>query len=72
MRPVTCLPLALPLAFAAAAPVMAQQTPGAATADSLRLGALHQQAVAGDPRQRQFVLLSKQTELRLNRQPQLT
>lgn len=62
MRRVTCLSVALPLALATAAP--AQQAPTAA-ADSLRLGALHQQAVAGDPRQRQFVLLSKQTELRL-------
>ncbi|HUR95156.1 MAG TPA: TolC family protein [Gemmatimonadales bacterium] len=41
------------------------QQPSASAADSLRLGDLHQQAVAGDPRQRQFGLLAKQTELRL-------
>ena len=48
---------------AAATPVRAQQMP--ASPDSLRLGALHQEAVAHDPRQRQFTLLTRQTELRL-------
>ena len=42
----------------------AQQSP-AGSPDSLRLGALHQQAVAGDPRQHQFSLLAEQTDLRL-------
>jgi outer membrane protein TolC len=55
---------AAPLVLATAAPLCAQQAPPAA-GDSLRLGALHQQAVASDPRQRQFTLLAKQTELRL-------
>jgi outer membrane protein TolC len=41
----------------------AEQTP--AGPDTLRLAVLHQQAVAGDPRQRQFLLLSRQTDLRL-------
>ena len=63
MRRVSCLSVAVPLTLAAA-PVRAQQAPATAP-DSLRLGALHQQAVAGDPRQRQFALLSQQTELRL-------
>ena len=49
----------------AAGPASAQQTPASAS-DSLRLGALHQEAVAKDPRQQQFVLLAKQTELRLH------
>lgn len=39
-----------------------QETPGA---DSLRLPALHQQAVSGDPRQRQFPLLARQSDLRV-------
>jgi outer membrane protein TolC len=47
----------------AAAPARAQQSSSAP--DSLRLGALHQQAVQSDPRQRQFDLLARQTELRL-------
>lgn len=34
-------------------------------ADSLDLATLHQQAVARDPRQRQFTLLARQTDLRL-------
>ncbi|HKT60129.1 MAG TPA: TolC family protein [Gemmatimonadales bacterium] len=45
-------------------PAKAQQTLGSA-ADSLRLSALHQEAIAKDPRQRQFELLAKQTGLRL-------
>lgn len=49
----------------ATTPVTAQQAP-ASTQDSLRLSALHQEAVAKDPRQRQFGLLAKQTELRLH------
>ena len=49
----------------ATAPVTAQQAP-ASTQDSLRLSALHHEAVAKDPRQRQFGLLAKQTELRLH------
>ena len=48
--------------IAVAAPLRAQQT---TAADSLRLSALHQEAVAKDPRQQQFTLLTKQTELRL-------
>jgi outer membrane protein TolC len=56
--------VAMCLVLAAAAQAGAQQTPPAA-GDSLRLGALHQQAVQGDPRQRQFTLLAKQTALRL-------
>jgi outer membrane protein TolC len=64
MRRVSCLSLAVPLALASVAPVRAQQAPATAP-DTLRLGALHQQAVAGDPRQRQFTLLARQTELRL-------
>lgn len=51
------------LIAAVAMPVGAQQTPG--TADSVRLGALHEQAVASDPRRRQFDLLEQQTRLRL-------
>ena len=43
--------------------VSAQQA--AAPADSLGLAVLHQQAVARDPRQRQFTLLARQTDLRL-------
>lgn len=50
------------LVVAQATTVRAQEQ---AAADSLRLGTLHQQAVASDPRQRQFELLTKQTELRL-------
>ena len=65
MRRVICLSAGVPLAIAMAGPARAQQTP-APTSDSVRLGALHQQAVAGDPRQRQFTLLAKQTELRLS------
>jgi outer membrane protein TolC len=34
--------------------------------DSLRLGALHQQALSSDPRQRQFALLDRQANLRLH------
>jgi hypothetical protein len=52
------------LVLAAATPLRAQQTP-ASGPDSLRLGALHRQAVATDPRQRQFGLLARQTDLRL-------
>jgi outer membrane protein TolC len=52
------------LVIAVAAPVAAQQD-SVNVSDSLRLGALHQQAVQSDPRQRQFSLLAKQTELRL-------
>ena len=48
----------------ATSPVRAQETT-AGTADSLRLGALHQEAVASDPRQRQFTLLARRSELRL-------
>ena len=43
--------------------VSAQQA--APPADSLELATLHQQAVARDPRQRQFTLLARQTDLRL-------
>lgn len=53
------------LIVVAATPGRAQQTPTSGP-DSLRLGALHQQAVDQDPRQRQFGLLAKQTELRLH------
>lgn len=42
----------------------AQQLPGRQS-DSLRLGELHQAAQASDPRQRQFRLLDRQTDLRL-------
>jgi outer membrane protein TolC len=41
----------------------ARQSPG--SADSLGLAAMHQQALARDPRQRQFTLLARQTDLRL-------
>ena len=51
------------LALLLAGSVSAQQT--AAPADSLGLAILHQQAVARDPRQRQFTLLARQTDLRL-------
>jgi outer membrane protein TolC len=51
------------LLIVATASLRAQQA--GTPADSLRLGALHQEAVANDPRQRQFTLLAKQTELRL-------
>ena len=43
--------------------IVAQQAPTAS--DSLSLAALHRQAVARDPRQRQFALLAEQTDLRL-------
>lgn len=64
MRRVSRLTVAAGLAVAAATPATAQQSPASAP-DSLRLGTLHQQAVQGDPRQRQFGLLARQTELRL-------
>jgi outer membrane protein TolC len=52
------------LTLALGAPVAAQQ--GSADGpDTLRLGPLQQQAVAGDPRQREFDLLARQTSLRL-------
>src|SRR5215213_292438 len=65
MKRVFRLTAVLLTALAAAVPVRAQQA-SAATADSIQLDALHQQAVAGDPRQRQFTLLAKQSELRLS------
>jgi outer membrane protein TolC len=43
--------------------IAAQQAPTAT--DSLGLAALHRQAIARDPRQRQFALLAEQTDLRL-------
>ena len=43
--------------------IAAQQAPAAT--DSLGLATLHRQAVARDPRQRQFALLAEQTDLRL-------
>ncbi len=49
------------LALGAAVPARAQT----GAQDSLRLGRLQAQAVAGDARQREFGLLAKQTELRL-------
>jgi hypothetical protein len=52
------------LAVGPGAAARAQQPP-ASSADSLRLGNLHKQAVAGDPRQHQFTLLAQQTDLRL-------
>jgi outer membrane protein TolC len=52
------------LVVVAATPALAQQSP-VSSPDSLRLGALHRAAVASDPRQRQFGLLARQTELRL-------
>jgi outer membrane protein TolC len=58
------LGLAACLLAVTATSAWSQQTP-AGTPDSLRLSALHQEAVANDPRQRQFMLLAKQTELRL-------
>jgi outer membrane protein TolC len=64
MRRASRLPLVARLLIAAAPPASAQQAP-TAPPDSLRLGELHRQAVEGDPRQRQFALLAKQTELRL-------
>lgn len=51
--------LALPLCV-----MNAGQTP-ASQPDSVRLGTLHHDAVAHDPRQRQFGLLGRQTDLRL-------
>ena len=45
-------------------PVAAQQT-AATASDSLRLGALHREAVARDPRQQQFSLLASRSALRL-------
>ena len=59
------LTVAVYLIAVATTPVLAQQAP-ATNPDSLRLRALHQEAVAKDPRQRQFVLLARQTELRLH------
>lgn len=63
MRLVSCLTVPVGLVIAWATSASAQAPVGAS--DSLRLGALHDQAVANDPRQRQFSLLAKQTELRL-------
>lgn len=51
--------LALPLDAVSA------QQPSQPSRDSLRLGSLHQEAVAHDPRQSQFGLLDRQTDLRL-------
>jgi outer membrane protein TolC len=64
MRLASCLTIPACLAAASAVPLYAQQVAGGSS-DSLRLGELHQQAVAGDPRQRQFSLLASQTALRL-------
>jgi outer membrane protein TolC len=49
----------------AAAPVAAQSESTPPRSDSLRLGVLHQAAVARDPRQQQFQLLASRTNLRL-------
>jgi outer membrane protein TolC len=59
--------VALCLSAALAAPLRAAwgQEPASA-ADSLRLGMLQQQATQVDPRQHQFGLLAKQTDLRLH------
>lgn len=57
-------PLAVALGVLAAVPATAQQAPSG-TMDSLRLGALQQDAVSGDPRGRQVDLLARQTQLRL-------
>ncbi len=58
--------LTLPACVAVArATSVSAQTATTGAPDSLRLGALHQQAVANDPRQRQFALLAEQTDLRL-------
>jgi len=54
----------LTLVTAGAAPVTAQQ-PASARADSLRLGALHAEAVRLDPRQRQLSLQASASNLRL-------
>ncbi len=63
-RLVSRLALAVGLIACAAAPGRAQESvPG--SSDSLRLGTLHHQALEGDPRQREFDLLAKQTRLRL-------
>lgn len=48
----------------AVSPVHGQWSQSAA-GDSLRLGALHRKAEANDPRQKQFLLLDRQTDLRL-------
>lgn len=54
------------LALAGTAPVAGAQEAPAGQPDSLRLGALHQRALSSDPRQRQFTLLGRQTDLRLS------
>jgi outer membrane protein TolC len=59
------LPAAIAAGLAAAAPVAAQTESARPGSDSLRLGVLHQAAVAQDPRQRQFQLLASRTSLRL-------
>jgi len=64
VRLVSRLTVAASLVVVAATPVRAQGTPASAP-DSLRLGDLHRQAMESDPRQRQFSLLAKQTDLRL-------
>jgi outer membrane protein TolC len=61
LRPLIGLSLALSLLPAAPAHATTPQA-----ADSLRLGSLHRQAEAADPRQRQFALLARQTDLRLD------
>jgi outer membrane protein TolC len=58
--------LVLPILFTAVqVPADAQEVP-AGRSDSLRLGTLQQHALDGDPRQRQFGLLGRQTDLRLS------
>jgi outer membrane protein TolC len=59
------LPAAIAAWLVAAAPAAAQSESGPLRSDSLRLGELHQAAVARDPRQPQFQLLASRTSLRL-------
>jgi outer membrane protein TolC len=58
------VPAIASLLVMAIAPAPAQQT-SAGASDSLRLGALHLEAMSHDPRQQQFRLLASQTDLRL-------
>lgn len=61
------LPALMTAWIVAAAPAGAEQDArGVAQADSLRLGVLHREAAARDPRQQQFQLLASQTALRLH------
>lgn len=64
MRFVARLTIPAYLIIAAAALAHAQQLP-APSPDSVHLGSLHREALAADPRQRQFGLLAERTDLRL-------